>query len=666
MDFALLVAYVGLPILAFARTRSLAWTVIAVAVAVSFGGAIVSLTIDLGFAWSRLSLQLMLLAVLVVVAVIAFVFPPQRAAPVRWQLVAIVLPAALLLAFYFILMTFWTDEGAFHTPVGFLIGHSVAEDNAKWLDVAAQIAAGGPIAQQVPMGGPLQLFLAFMATTTGAVSRVVLGGYNEVAVAANAVVLGQFFLAIIGPLALAPLAEARLRSAHDGARVRIPVPFLWVSGLVLVAGLLGATAYGHMTFQYVVLLAALWSTTFLARLPLRQAPVLLTLSMAIAMVVWLPLNVLAMVILIVTPIGLAFRGIAGRQWNWIGIGAWIVALASLFEPIRSSLLYALGLPTAAGATIGGGAIRGVTAAAGVAASTWAGLAESPLFTASGGTDQVGPIMAILAGVAALGATIVVARQPGVRRSGYWRLVPLAVLVGMALAITLLDFWVTGAGPHYGSLKFTYMAAIVTLASSLPLALMLLDPRASSAMTAVRWVGVGGIVVLLTIDTLFPRAVAASRPQQWSPAIPFENPASYWWPAEVNGTGEQPIAKNPIGCVYLPRGATVPSVVMLDENNQLQNPQRVYACTRLLMGLAGVDSPGVAMVDWQRREWGTNQHAWEQEWTNLAAMAPEVLDKPVILLDAGMNITGMESMRSLLDRFPQYAGSAPPTTETTTQ
>ncbi len=44
------------------------------------------------------------------------------------------------------------------------MGHAVAEDNAKWLDFTALFASGVPIDQSVPMGGPLQLVLVFVAT----------------------------------------------------------------------------------------------------------------------------------------------------------------------------------------------------------------------------------------------------------------------------------------------------------------------------------------------------------------------------------------------------------------------------------------------------------------------------------------------------------------------
>ena len=246
-------------------------------------------------------------------------------------------------------------------------------------------------------------------------------------------------------------------------------------------------------------------------------------------------------------------------------------------------------PTAAEAVVGGFG-GGVRAAVGVVAAVpgfgWvgAGLSDSTLFEAGGGTEQTTAIVAGIAAVAAVAAAIVASRQ-GIGRSVYVRLLPVAMLAGFAVTLNVLDQWATGSAPHYGSYKFTFLAAIVVSAACLPVGLLLLDSRASR-MTLARWAGVGAVVFLLTVDSLLVRSIAAARPEQWSPPIPFDNPQSYWWPADVNGTGTQPISENPVACVYLPQGAAAPSGIL---DSQLSDPQRVYSCTRLLAGLAASDS-----------------------------------------------------------------------------
>ena len=174
------------------------------------------------------------------------------------------------------------------------------------------------------------------------------------------------------------------------------------------------------------------------------------------------------------------------------------------------------------------------------------------------------------------------------------------------------------------------------------------------MTLGRWAAVAAVVYLLIVDSLLTRSIAAARPEQWSPPIPFDNPQSYWWPADVNGTADQPIADNPVACVYLPQGASAPSAIL---DSQLSDPQRVYSCSRILAGLSGEDAGAQPIVDWLRREWLGNQRAWQNVHGYLSAMPDSVLDKPVILLDDGSNVIGLETMRNLLQRYPATAGES---------
>ena len=127
--------------------------------------------------------------------------------------------------------------------------------------------------------------------------------------------------------------------------------------------------------------------------------------------------------------------------------------------------------------------------------------------------------------------------------------------------------------------------------------------------------------------------------------------NYWWPAEVkHNTADQTIAGNPIGCVYLPPGAKVPTV--------LPDGQRLYSCTRLLVGLSGMDTTARPLVDWMRREWLTNTGSWMNEYDWIAGMPEDVRAKNLILLDEANNVVGLESIGSLVSRFPKFAGKTP--------
>ena len=655
MDYLFLLAYVVLPLLTLWRSRSIAWTVIALVASVSLFGAFVSFAIDHITPWTRVGLQWTLLIALAVPLVISVVRRPSGDAPRRYQFVAILLPVVLLVLFLGVMTTWWTEGPAFTTPVGFLMGHALAEDNAKWLDFAAVLASGTPMDQFVPMGGPLQLVLVFVATLMGAVSQTLYGGYNEVLVAANTVIYGQFMMVAIAPLALAPLAGVRLRRplVEGEPTTRVAWPLIWLGAFVLVMTNLMLTAYGHLTLQYTILICTLWVVAFLVWSPVPRATLWTSMAVAVCMTVWLPMNAIAGVI-VIGWLALIIVRLIQRQDVRTRVVDLVVVLgvtAAIWQPMKSSFIYALGIPVAAGST-SGGAFGGVSAGAIVEqAHTWAGvftagLADSGLFEAGGGTEKTTPILALLAAAAVIAAAVVVSRQ---RRciSPYVRFIPVLLLAGFAVALNVMDQWATGSAPHYGSYKFTFMVTIVLIGAMAPVGLLLLDPQARG-MSVARWVGVGAVLLVLTVDSLLVRSVAAARPDQWSPPVPFDNPRSYWWPAEVNGTASQPIAANPVGCVYLPPGAEAPSAIL---DSQLSDPQRVYSCTRLLAGLAGEDAGAQPVVDWLRREWLTNTRAWDTVHGYLAAMPDDVLDKPMILLDDGSNVIGLESVRSLLSRYP---------------
>ena len=641
-----LVAIMALPLVTWLRSRSLAFTSVLVVTSLSLFGLVVALFSDFVAPLTWGVLQVALVAAMAVPLAVAFLCSPRRRGPLRRQIYSVAVLATLL-GFLFVLVgVWWTEIPSFSTPVSFLMGHSMAEDNAEWLDFAALMASGEPIEQGVPLGGPLQLFLVGIGTFMAVVSQLAYGGVNEVMVAANTVIFGQFALVALAPLALAPLAEARLPRGRAGApRTRIPAPFIWAGALILVSAVLMATAYGHLTWQFVALVLVLWVTTYLVDLPIPQARLLTSIAAIAAMTVWVPLNALAAFLLIGWLVFLVTRGIRNRRWDPVGLGLLVLVAIAIWEPMRSSLLFVTGSSLFAS---GGGSVGGVTAGASIIRAL-----DASLFAAGGGVEATGPLLTLLAVVGVIGSAVVWdLRSRG--WSTYVRLMPVGLLGLTLVMFHVLDQWTTGSAPHYGANKYLFLVVVVVASATVPVALLLLSPSAKG-MTAARWVGVGAVVVVLLADTLLIRSIAAARPQQWSPPIPFDNPRSYWWPADVNGTPVQPVSENPVGCVYLPAGAKAPSAIL---DSQLSDPQRVYSCTRLLAGLAGEDEAAQPMVDWLRREWFSNQRAWENVHGYLSGMPDSVLDRPVILLDDGSNVTGLETMRSLLNRYPADAWSRP--------
>jgi hypothetical protein len=152
------------------------------------------------------------------------------------------------------------------------------------------------------------------------------------------------------------------------------------------------------------------------------------------------------------------------------------------------------------------------------------------------------------------------------------------------------------------------------------------------------------VFILATDGLLTRAVTYVSPNQWPST---ELSRNYWWPAEVRAVADQSIASNPIGCVYLEQGDLLPTV--------LKDGQRMYACTRILSGLSGMDASAQGLVDFQRREWFTNEESWLNEYPNLIELPPEVRAKQLILISGNNDVTGLETIDVLLQRYkPEWA------------
>ena len=534
-----------------------------------------------------------------------------------------------------------------YTGVGFLLVRQGAEDNAKWLDFAAQVVTGNPIEQAVPLGGPLQLIMVMMATLLAVVSQLSFGGINQVFVAANTVIYLEFVLVMLVPFIFAPIAEARFRiSSGDKARGFIPAPLIWIGAFVMMTASLAVSGLGHLTLEFTFLVLGIWAGVFIVGSKIPHVYVLTTLSVAIASLVWFPLTVIAVPMIIGMAVYLVLKSARARslaKLPLVPIGLLVLTLVLMWTSLVSVLLYMADIPTAADAPgSGGGGVR--TA---VSSLPIRGL---QLLTSQGGTEIIKPTLGLLALASAVLGALYVSRQRGSRTKSaqFVAFIPLFLVVAFGLSVSTLGTWFAGSGTAYGGLKSTFAASILVLSITLPLAIMQLDHK-RVGMTLVRVAAIVGVIYMLTIDTILPRAITYMSPSQW-PANTGDN-RGYWWPAEVRNTPDQSILANPIGCVYYPQGSEAPT--------GLPNGQTTYSCTRLLAGLSGEDSGAQQVVDWLRREWLTNTPAWTAVWPGFITMAPEVLDKQLILLDNDNKVIGLETIRTFLDRIrPQWAEGQP--------
>jgi len=641
-----LVAFLGLPVASYLITRNLTWTVGIVGGLFALVGAFVSFWADLGNLLTLLSLQFVLTGLFLLALALSFLVAPRlRAGKARFgfkrHLVVAFAPVVALLLFVLISRVLAASSGGLFTGVGFIITRQHAEDNAQWLDFSSQLIQGNEIVQAVPMGGPLQLFMVFMATLLSSISVLALGGVNEVFVASNSVIYGAYALAILAPLAFAPFVEFRGKIWSKGASGLLPTPVVWAGMLVLVVASLAASGLGHVTLQFVLLGLVFWVGVFLLGSRIPHAWAIASLGVVGAAVVWFPLTPIAIVVLVaglVVVVGkLTRRRSAG---GWLVAGAWIAMIVFTFSEFLSAMRYITDTTTTASGEVGG-VVGGIAAAAGSAR-----VPTLTLLSSQGGTEQVSPSLSIGVVIAAVLAVLFLRRifPQELTIKTFTRLAPGILLVVYALGLLVVGSWWSGDVPAYGALKSTFLVSIVILATAAPLAIMELDPR-NRGRSALRFTGVIAIVYVLAVDGLMTRAASYVSPTQWPNAVNKEG--NYWWPAEVRSVADQPLATNPIGCAYYPQGSLVPTAI--------PDGQRAYACTRLLVGLAGLDNTAQPIIEWLKREWFTNTPAWLETYPQFAELPPEVTSRQLILLDELNNVVGLETVGFFMDRYkPDWA------------
>jgi hypothetical protein len=618
IEIVLALIYIGLLVASAWLARSVAVFSALVFIVASFLGALIQvISVDIRSVTLGES-QVWLLAGLTLVFVGALL-SRRRHPPGHRAFWIIGGSSAVIAAVFIVTRLLAPGQPEILSSVGYLITRPGGEDNAKWLNATSQLAQGTPLDTWASVGGPLVLVFTLCATLMGAASFLLYGGVNEVAVAAGTVLLAEHLMVVIAPFALAPLVGAGKRL---GVIRRVPTPVALLAIVILVATVAWPLEFGHVTLQYTILAFTLWIGLFLApqSSPLLRA--LVTLGIALTAMVWFPIGPVAVIVL------LAVVAWSLRARQWPVLIASIVTVGLLAEFLTSALRFSLGIPSASGAParIGGGG-GGVAASDGVL----------PLFDSPGGTAIASTMILILTAVTAIGAVAFFVRRGLGAHAILVRFAPIVLLAGYAWFITIVDFWAVGGGPNYASLKVVYATVMPILATTVVLALLVIDQPATG-MTPLRWVSVASILVILTIDPFISRIAAQIRPALWPSTSDFP----YWAPAEVRPTGDQPLTSNPIACIYLPPDAEKPSA--------LPDGGRAYACSRLLAGLAGAGTEANAIVQWQLKEWINNANLWDSEYPFFTLMDPEIRGRTVILLDRDERVIGIESFERLVTRY----------------
>lgn len=651
LDAVLLAAFCALPVTMWVLTRSLVWVGTRVALAFGLAGTGVQATISLGWHWDLPRLQWLVLALMVGLTVWAAFQRGIGTRTTRRQLIVIVAPMVVIGLFLIAMRMMAPGSPGPLSGFGYFINHPLAEDNAKWLHLSSQLADGRDLVFNGYAGGPLILVMVVMATVISVLSMALLGGVNEVAVALHAVTGTQFLLIALVPMGFAPFAEGRLprppRTGRELAR-SVPAPLVWVAMAAVVLASAVVTSYGHLSLQFVLIILVLWASVFLVGSRVPRARLTMTLVIATTASVWLPLNVLGL--------GLLAAGLVAcaKRRDWWGLGLVAITVIAVWDALISSTLYLLGIdlapvsnPDSASTSSGSDSnvAQDPTGEAAQQAASWmdsnAVTSATSLFQAPGGTEIVQPL---LGGVAIAALLMAVAWYSRTRRVAGLRaaepFLPIVIMAGYLLCLTLADAVITGGSPHYGVHKMAFAVTIMVIAATLPVAIMALE-SAASGMTMLRWFAIGGVVVLLTLDSILPRALSALSPVLW-PSVDASNPA-YWSGAEVRRTAEQPIGSLPVACLFAPPEVAVPG--------GLPEGQQSYHCTRLLVGLNGMEGRAGLLTSWLLTDWLSNASQWDGIHGALAADEGDLIGRSVILTKPDGSLAGLTTLGALLDRYP---------------
>ena len=630
LEIALPIGLLALLIAIPAITRSTAVGAALVAAGFGVSGALLQFVGVRGTDFDLRSVQIWLTVTLLVLLAVAFWLraqSPERSMPLRWWPWALAAASAVAFAVSRALAPL---DPAPLSSVGYLITRVSAEDNAKWVDASARLVSDMPLDTWANVGGPLVLLLTLAASILGGASQVLYGGINQVALSAGSPILAEYLLVIASPFALTPLIGKAI-SIRDTKR-RLPWYLFALGALVLWAAVTVLLSVGHITLQYTLLVLTLWVATFLVPRPFVRF--LASAAVATLAMVWFPLGPVSLTVIAVALV-VGVRAVTRPRSRAAGIAVLAtfgVIAVLLFEFLRSSISYSLGLNAQSVPTSGGGGPGSVTALS---------FPSLPLFSDRGGTEEVTLTLLALTVVGVIGVLYASATPNVSIRRQVVRFAPMVLLAGFASSVAVLDFWAVGDGPGYGALKVAFACLIPILVATLPIALLAFTPSHRGGVVLAAGL-VAVVVVVLSLDTLLPRAAMQLKSSLW----PSTADGPYWGPAEVRATADQPLSANPIGCVYLPPGAEYPSA--------LPWGQTAYSCTRLLSGVAGLGSGAAVLTDWQLTEWLQDRSLWDSYHGYLSMLPPDVQARTVILMDEEKNVVGIDTIAYLLQRYPPSA------------
>lgn len=502
-----------------------------------------------------------------------------------------------------------------------------AEDNAKWLNFAANLAQDNPLHFQAGTAGGLAVLLVIAGSVAWLLSVVFLGGVNEAGISIGAVLGLHAAVLVIAPLSLSPIVTKYSSLRRDGSKTTgdnasLPlVAGLIISVFFLVAAMGAIATFGHLSLAVVMVQLVFWLTFMLYLWENKRDLFLVTIIGASAGLVWLPLPPLALAMLLAAAAlaMLRWRKSGDKSDSWTAVAIVVVGIVIMWLAVPEiRYLSARTLPST----------------------------STEIVVAEGGTMKANNFELVILLVALTGVTFYLwSIRSQLKPSMIWRGYPLVLIAGFSVAVFGYDYLVAPDGwPHYGARKLGYLTVVLCSTALLPLALQGFHRAAARKNSLVYLFGAVVVVALMLSQTLTQAGTNTFKRSAWTnyDVRRIDNkPQEEFWVKRVNPPNQiqDSVASYPIACVQVENGKIKPGI------------NDAYFCTRFLLSLHASESAGSALFTPLLAAPNEDGIAFMESLPN------ELSDLLVLVIDSEGNVTGEISVKDYIDLYSKQSPRA---------
>lgn len=463
---------------------------------------------------------------------------------------------------------------------------AAAEDNAKWLNFSSNLAQGNLIQLNDGTDGGLAALIICCSAIVSVIETYfgVLVGVQGVTI--SSVILSHNALVVLAPFAASPILASHLRVifrkiAPHGPQLRRGVLILAavLSAFIITASVAALVNFGHLSFQFVIVMLAFWALYMLNTSPKHIQLALVTFIGGSVALVWLPLPYFSLALSASALVVWLILRREFRRSTWLTegalLGANIVVVFWLAMP-KINYLQATTRPSVAPS------ISDANSSDAAAPTS-----SIDLVLAEGGTMSLRILDYILLLILLVALVVGIIRL----RQHRWQLIlavyPVLLLVGFAASILAYDLLVAPSGwPHYGARKLSYGFAVVTIATLIPIFVLQLrfTPRSRAGIFSL--IAFVAVTLLAVVSGSPGRSIRTMSPDAWRGVAHQRDEQNIGnsWPSFVDGLpASRTFDDYPVMCVELVQGQIVPSV------------SEQYFCTRFLISMHGLESNGSAIL-----------------------------------------------------------------------